>query len=94
MESENALFNVLLWNVYMNRKFYNVLLDAEVFEIPELEERVTGVVLSDSTKFLQIFESEQKIVQQNIEEVVTDQDIKAGLSDYLDSLNKLKGDLN
>lgn len=58
--NKEAEFNALLWNVYFNLKFYNTLIEAEIFEIEELEERVLDVLSSDSLKLMTVFEAEEK----------------------------------
>ncbi|WP_029098171.1 DUF5677 domain-containing protein [Brevibacillus thermoruber] len=60
LKNEIALYNVLLWNVFLNIKFYNVLIAGEIFEVEELEEAVLDLLLDDIIKFAKIIEDEIK----------------------------------
>ncbi|MED0708837.1 DUF5677 domain-containing protein [Aneurinibacillus aneurinilyticus] len=60
LKNEIALYNALLWSVFLNIKFYNVLIVGEIFEYDELEEAVLGLLLNDNIKFVRIIEDEIK----------------------------------
>ncbi len=92
MVNDLALYNVLLWNVYFSIKFYITLIDAEIFEIEELEERVLDVLLSDPIKLLKVFEDEEKKVIQDINKLTDENAIKS-LQDYLHKIKIIKGSL-
>lgn len=91
--SEKALYNVLLWNVYFNLKFYNTLIEAEILEIEDLEELVQGVLITDPIKVCEIFEFEQKRIIKLFEEQPLDSE-KESIEEYLEILNKLKSNLS
>lgn len=91
--SKEAEFNVLLWNVYFNLKFYNTLIEAEIFEIEELEERVLDVLSSDSLKLMTVFEAEEKRIIQELKNL-NDENQIAGLKKYLNVVEKLKRNLD
>ncbi|PIC94627.1 hypothetical protein CSV69_15800 [Sporosarcina sp. P26b] len=88
-ESPSALLNVLLWNVFLNLKFFNTLIEAEIFDIPDLEEQVIGVLSSDVIKIIEIFEEEEKEINKSIEEE-TNEDNKAEMIDSLERISILK----
>lgn len=58
-EKENmiALYNLLLWSIYINYKFYNCLIEDEIFDIDELENEVLDVLNDDILIIVEEFES-------------------------------------
>ncbi|WP_270578861.1 hypothetical protein, partial [Caldibacillus thermoamylovorans] len=71
---------------------YSTLIDAEIFEIEELEERVLDILLSDPIKLLKVFEDEEKKVVQDINKLTDENSIKS-LQDYLNKINIIKRSL-
>lgn len=90
--SKEAEFNVLLWNVYFNYKFYNTLIEAEILEIEELEEMVLDVLLSDSLKLMKVFEDEEKRIIQELKNLNDEEQIEK-LRNYIKVVNELKRNL-
>ncbi|WP_368996679.1 hypothetical protein [Caldifermentibacillus hisashii] len=70
----------------------STLIDAEIFEIEELEERVLDILLSDLIKLLKVFEDEEKKVVQDINKLTDENSIKS-LQDYLNKINIIKRSL-
>ncbi|MCM3479307.1 hypothetical protein NSQ96_16485 [Caldifermentibacillus hisashii] len=70
----------------------STLIDAEIFEIEELEERVLDILLSDPIKLLKVFEDEEKKVVQDINKLTDENSIKS-LQDYLNKINIIKRSL-
>ena len=70
----------------------STLIDAEIFEIEELEERVLDILLSDPIKLLKVFEDEEKKVVQDINKFTDENSIKS-LQDYLNKINIIKRSL-
>nr|WP_285842629.1 DUF5677 domain-containing protein [Ureibacillus chungkukjangi] len=91
--NEQAKFNVLLWNVYFNLKFYNTLIEAEIFEIDELEERVLDVLISDSLKLLKVFEQEEKKAIKQLDEL-TGSTERDSFMNYINVIKELKSNLS
>ncbi|HWP97154.1 MAG TPA: DUF5677 domain-containing protein [Syntrophomonadaceae bacterium] len=90
--SKKALLNTLLWNVYMNNKFYEVLIDGEMFEINLDENKVANAIIEDSLTLKEIFDMQIFKVQTYIT-AIEDEEMKKELNNYVDDLNTLKDDL-
>lgn len=90
--SRVALFNTLLWNAYMNNKFYNVLLDGEMIEINVLEDKVADAIIEDTLAIKEIFDMQILKVQACIT-AIEDEEKKKELNKYIDDLITLKEDI-
>lgn len=70
--NEVALYNVLLWSVYLNYKFYNWLIEDDIFDIDELEDEVADVLNKDFIVLLGEFDkiiSDIKKINSNDENI-------------------------
>lgn len=63
LSSEISKYNVLLWNVFLNMKFYYTLIESEIIEDEECNESIAGMLINDSIKLQEVFETEIKRIQ-------------------------------
>lgn len=85
--NEVALYNVLLWSVYLNYKFYNCLIEDEIFDIDELKDEVEDVLSKDFIVLLGTFDkviSDIKKIDSNDENVEKLEILKRNLLEFLD----------
>lgn len=54
--SQTALLNTLLWNVYINYKFYNVLMNGKMLEVSKLQRKVVKSISEDTQVIEEIFD--------------------------------------
>lgn len=89
LANDLVLFNVLLWSIYFNLKFYNTLIDSEILEIQELEDSVLDILISDQIKVLKFFEDEEKRIIKELN-AISDEEEKIKCREYLVVLESLK----
>jgi len=84
-----TLFNNLLWNVYLNCKFYQVLIDGEMLESDNLCNKVSDTFLEQSLTLKEIFDMELLKVKIYAKSIV-DEDMSKELNKYMDDMNILR----
>ena len=88
-ENMIALYNLLLWSIYINYKFYNCLIEDEIFDIEELEDEVLDVLNDDILIIVEEFESMIKNIEEssskNKESYITMlKELKNNILDFVD----------
>jgi len=82
----------LLWNVYLNYKFYQVLLDGEMLDSDVLNDKVSNTFFEQSSILKEIFDVEvlkAEVYAKSIE----DEDMRRELYTYIDDLNILRDEI-
>jgi len=90
--SREALMSSLLWNVYLNCKFYQVLQDGELLDSDVLNDKVTNTFFGQSLILKEIFAVEvlkAELYAKSIE----DEDMRRELYKYIDDLNILRDEI-
>jgi hypothetical protein len=82
LSSKIAKYNALLWNVYLNIKFYYTLIESEIIEDEEYNESLAGMLITDTIKLQKVFETEIKRIEQETD--MNDEYVK-----YIDILKNL-----
>lgn len=89
--SQKALLNTLLWNVYINNKFYNVLMNGEMLEISKLERKVVDAIIEENQLLEEIFDMQILKIQTYLTSM-EDGEMKQKLEKYINGLKTLKED--
>lgn len=87
--SQKALLNTLLWNVYINYKFYNVLMNGELLEISKLERKVDDAIIEHTQVLEEIFDMQIFKIQTYLT-AIEDEEMKRKLEKYINDLKILK----
>jgi len=90
--SREALMSSLLWNVYLNYKFYQVLLDGEMLDSDVLNDKVSSTFFEQSSILKEIFDVEvlkAEVYAKSIE----DEDIRREFYKYIDDMNILRDEI-
>lgn len=87
--SRKALMNSLLWNVFFNCKFYEVLLDGEIFDVDGLTGKVSDTFFEHSSALKEVLDMEILKTEVYLKST-DDEEIRTDLKKYITNLSILR----